>query len=266
MYTFSFILKDLGSEQAPVNVASCDWFDSTGGLLTPNISTNRDKQLELTYQFKESQQTYSRFDCGGSSGGSNAIIWSPYSEINLSSAIPLTPTPSYVLTSSTSSNINSQLLSLTGSSPPEAAVEATPETTPMKDIAKDYKLRNMHMSGTAATNPHAVRAILISSQPSSPMRKEHQFSFPEVTTSTTTTTATAIVDQQVTKQVLTRVTTTLHDRMVHQMMHDRNNLQDPQHLFEGSSLQHDMEFLSAVTINSETYYTLVFSIFLTLTP
>lgn len=50
-----------------------------------------------------------------------------------------------------------------GASPPEAAVEATPETTPMKDCA---------IVRTYPTNSPAVRAIWgVSSQPSSPLKK-----------------------------------------------------------------------------------------------
>lgn len=70
------------------------------------------------------------------------------------------PTPSYTIPS-----ISGPLLpAADGASPPEAAVEATPETTPMKDIVKPVRPYPM--------NSGAVRAILNTSQPSSPIKKE----------------------------------------------------------------------------------------------
>ncbi|XP_034488322.1 hamartin [Drosophila innubila] len=109
---------------------------------------------------------------------SNTPIWSPHNEITTtssSSAIPLTPTAPFILPSSS----NSQLLGVTGSSPPEAAVEATPETTPLKDL-RDFKQQQQQQQ--QQPNSHAVRAIFASSQPSSPMRKEQQsqFHFPDM--------------------------------------------------------------------------------------
>lgn len=51
-----------------------------------------------------------------------------------------------------------------GASPPEAAVEATPETTPMKDIVRPVR--------PYPVNSSAVRAMWNTSQPSSPIKKE----------------------------------------------------------------------------------------------
>ncbi|XP_017860621.1 PREDICTED: hamartin [Drosophila arizonae] len=107
---------------------------------------------------------------------SNTPIWSPHNELapaTASSAMPLTPTPFIVPPSSTA-----QLLVATGSSPPEAAVEATPETTPLKDL-RDFK---QHQQQQQVPNSHTVRAIFANSQPSSPMRKDHQsqFHFPDI--------------------------------------------------------------------------------------
>ncbi|XP_055384518.1 hamartin [Condylostylus longicornis] len=130
-------------------------------------------------------------------------IWSPQLEILATppptGAIPHTPTPHYVVpsvsTSTDHSMTTNSLLNVSGSSPPEAAVEATPETTPLKDISIKRSMIN---------KPGAVRAILPTSQPSSPMRKEQSpFNFPTMITeqnfainshvkfSTTTTTTTA---------------------------------------------------------------------------
>lgn len=98
-------------------------------------------------------------------------IWSPSIEI-LSTppptgTVPHTPTPSYGVPVVANP---SSILGVTGASPPEAAVEATPETTPMKDII---------LRKASAANSSAVRPVLTSSQPSSPMRKDHAFNFPE---------------------------------------------------------------------------------------
>lgn len=58
----------------------------------------------------------------------------------------------------------------TGASPPEAAVEATPETTPMKDYVKPHR--------PFPTNSSAARTIWAnSSQPSSPLKKDDSTSF-----------------------------------------------------------------------------------------
>ncbi|XP_030562775.1 hamartin [Drosophila novamexicana] len=119
-----------------------------------------------------------RFESALAESG-NTPIWSPHNEIAAatgSTAIPLTPTPPFILPSSSSA----QLLVATGSSPPEAAVEATPETTPLKDL-RDFK-QHQQQQQQQLPNSHAVRAIFGSSQPSSPMRKDQQsqFHFPDI--------------------------------------------------------------------------------------
>jgi len=148
--------------------------------MTPGYSrmTSNTSTTDYSYQLRElqhSRNVYSRFD-SSASGGELGAIWSPHNEIaTTSSAIPLTPTTSFILPLQPA--MNSQLMvGMTGSSPPEAAVEATPETTPLKDV------REIKQPGRAV-NSHAVRAIFAVSQPSSPMRKDqqNQFSFPDVT-------------------------------------------------------------------------------------
>lgn len=107
-------------------------------------------------------------------------IWSPSIAVlatppPTTGNIPHTPTPNipnYGITTLPGSQ-----LCASGASPPEAAVEATPETTPMKDNLKP--LRPFPVTSAAA------RAILGStqgstSQPSSPMKKEPSpFRFPD---------------------------------------------------------------------------------------
>lgn len=117
-------------------------------------------------------------------------------------------------------------MGVTGSSPPEAAIEATPETTPLKDT-----------SVKRSSNPHAVRAILISSQPSSPMRKESShFNFPE-TSPNHLHQQSNVVEQPIRAPKTTPGT--LHERMVQQMLNDRNHPQSPQvKLFEETHKEH----------------------------
>ncbi|XP_016981446.2 hamartin [Drosophila rhopaloa] len=147
--------------------------------ITPGYSrmTSNTSNTDYSYQLREfqhSKNVYARFDLSAS-GGDLGPIWSPHNEITTaSSAIPLTPTTSFILP--LQPTMNSQLMvGMTGSSPPEAAVEATPETTPLKDV------REIKQPGRAV-NSHAARAIFTTSQPSSPMRKDQQslFSFPDV--------------------------------------------------------------------------------------
>lgn len=94
-------------------------------------------------------------------------IWSP------SNVVHATPPPTGALSSHTSTptpNLHNygmqqqQQQLLDGSSPPEAAVEATPETTPMKDNVK-----SVH---PLPTNSTIARAFWNTSQPSSPLKKD----------------------------------------------------------------------------------------------
>lgn len=90
---------------------------------------------------------------------------------------PSTPTstiPSFVVQTIPSVGLagqqqQQQQLCISGSSPPEAAVEATPETTPMKDSIQAVR--------AFPVNSTAVRAIWGSSQPSSPLKRDSGPSF-----------------------------------------------------------------------------------------
>lgn len=96
-------------------------------------------------------------------------VWSPSVMVLATppptGVMPHTPTPSSIMSTNYSSQMGQD-----GSSPPEAAVEATPETTPMKD----------HLIRTLPSNSSAVRAIWRpqnqpssgGSTPSSPMKKD----------------------------------------------------------------------------------------------
>ncbi|XP_017046964.1 hamartin [Drosophila ficusphila] len=192
--------------------------------MTPGYSrmTSTTSNTDYSYQlrdFQHSRSVYARFD-SNASGGELGPIWSPHNEIaTTSSAIPLTPTTSFILPLQPA--MNSQLMvGMTGSSPPEAAVEATPETTPLKDM------REIKQPGRVL-NSHAVRAIFASSQPSSPMRKDQQsqFSFPDVSREAEEGSATFLE--------VTRVTT--YDRRLQQVIQDRHNVERSVNLAEMSS-------------------------------
>lgn len=100
-------------------------------------------------------------------------IWSPSNMMQPtpppgSGTVPHTPnpTPSYTIPSISGPH----LPAADGASPPETAVEATPETTPMKDIVKPVR--------PYPVNSSAVRAMWNKSQPSSPIKKEpNHFSY-----------------------------------------------------------------------------------------
>uniref|UniRef100_A0A1L8DMW7 Putative rho-associated coiled-coil n=1 Tax=Nyssomyia neivai TaxID=330878 RepID=A0A1L8DMW7_9DIPT len=108
-------------------------------------------------------------------------VWSPSQLIlatppTSATSVPHTPNPAYfssvpMATPTTPAN---KILTVGGTSPPEAAVEATPETTPMKD--------NLNTLRQLPSNSSVVRAIY-GSQPSSPMKKDvSPFKFPDPTT------------------------------------------------------------------------------------
>lgn len=77
---------------------------------------------------------------------------------------PHTPTPSIPSYAVQTIPVSAQQQCASGASPPEAAVEATPETTPMKDSVQAVR--------SFPPNSTAVRAIWGVSQPSSPMKTE----------------------------------------------------------------------------------------------
>lgn len=112
-------------------------------------------------------------------------MWSPMMSVmatpppvGVAPSTPTTAIPSFVVQtipsgggggggSSSSTGVGgntNQQLCISGSSPPEAAVEATPETTPMKDPIQPVR--------AFPVNSTAVRAIWGTSQPSSPLKRE----------------------------------------------------------------------------------------------
>lgn len=184
-----------------------------------------------------------------SGSGINSGIWSPYHEIINASHTPLTPTPTpYMmpLSSSSAATVHNQgTLGGNDCSPPEAAVEATPETTPLKDN-RDLKKPSL-MGGPGVNNPLAVRDIFASSQPSSPHRgkesfhgqhfhnyqQQQHFNFPDVTSSVGGSN-TAFLEQELNSCLISRVNTN-YDRKLQQILQDRRQTQSPFQTIESLS-------------------------------
>ena len=213
---------------------------------TTTTATNTFYQLTSTsmlgrHTYREPQQP--RIPSALQHSGSG--IWSPYHEIINAGHTPLTPTPTpYMMplpSSSTTSVLNQNNLGVSGCSPPEAAVEATPETTPLKD---NRELKRPSLGGTTnITNPLAVRDLFASSQPSSPHRgkeylhthhsshnyqQQQHFNFPDVSSSVAST-STTIVEQELNTR-LVRVTN--YDRKI---LQDRRQTQSPFQTIESQS-------------------------------
>ncbi|XP_059612459.1 hamartin isoform X2 [Phlebotomus argentipes] len=115
-------------------------------------------------------------------GNQYESVWTPSQVVlatppSSATSVPHTPTPGHfssVPMATPTLPSSQQILSVGGASPPEAAVEATPETTPLKD--------NMKTFCPLPTNSSVVRAMYgaTGSQPSSPMKKDvSPFRFPE---------------------------------------------------------------------------------------
>ncbi|KAM7364588.1 tuberous sclerosis 1 protein hamartin [Cochliomyia hominivorax] len=245
--------------------------DSSGGIAgtrssailaaaTTTTTTTTLYQLTSTsvrHVYRDAQHHQQRISTVGSGGlqhsGSGSIssssgIWSPYHEIMNTSHTPLTPTPTpYMmpLPQSATSALNQGTLGVSGCSPPEAAVEATPETTPLKD---NRDLKRPSLGGTSAVpNPMAVRDIFASSQPSSPHRgkeslnihhthnyqQQQHFNFPDVSASVSGTTST-YVDQDLNSRLLLRGNTS-YDRKIQQILQDRRQTQSPFQTIEAQS-------------------------------
>ncbi|XP_075158074.1 tuberous sclerosis 1 protein hamartin [Haematobia irritans] len=242
-------------------VASCTTTTSTFQQLTTTSTASTSAMIH--YQALKDQPLYKKLSAhavgGVGGGGSNSGIWSPYYEIISSTHTPLTPTP-YMMPSV----LNQGSLGVSGCSPPEAAVEATPETTPLKD---NRELKRPSIGGgSGVANPLAVRAIFANSQPSSPHRgkdsggfhsssqhfQQQHFNFPDVSSSAAaanSTTTTTFVEQELNTRYITRVTTTC-DRKIQQVLHDRNQSQSPFQTIEAQAAK--MGFQTPTTPDIDT--------------
>ncbi|XP_047115716.1 hamartin [Schistocerca piceifrons] len=117
-------------------------------------------------------------------------FWSPSACFGLSTPPPQESAPASIpQTPNSQGHVNASVPPHEGTSPPEAAVEATPETTPVKDVrhlvgrtppANSNVVRALNPHGSARWQSLASNNTTPSqSQPSSPMRKETSpFRFP----------------------------------------------------------------------------------------
>lgn len=139
-------------------------------------------------------------------------LWSPYTEIiSSASTMPHTPTPSYGVPMSSGPTTGAIMGGVTGSSPPEAAVEATPETTPMKELTMK-----------PSANQHAVCAIFTTSQPASPMRRDplgNQFTFPDSPGKNSNH-----HHAEVTTTLINKIPTKLYDQKMQHILNDRHQM------------------------------------------
>ncbi|XP_055902677.1 hamartin [Eupeodes corollae] len=137
------------------------------------------------------------------------VLWSPYTEIiSSASTMPHTPTPSYGVPMSSGPSAGA-IMGVSGSSPPEAAVEATPETTPMKELTMK-----------PSANQHAVCAIFTTSQPASPMRRDPctQFAFPESPGKNSNH------HSHVEQTTINKIPTKLYDQKMQHVLNDRHQM------------------------------------------
>lgn len=138
---------------------------------TPALSTNLSSPFYSPFNDLAKSKEPQRID----------NMWSPLMSVMATPppvgvGAPATPTSTIasftvqtIPTVGSSGQQQQQQLCISGSSPPEAAVEATPETTPMKDSVQAVR--------SFPVNSTAVRAIWGTSQPSSPMKRDQGPSF-----------------------------------------------------------------------------------------
>ncbi|XP_013111811.1 hamartin [Stomoxys calcitrans] len=236
------VASSLSSTSTAMATSYTSRITSTFQQLT-TAATATSTSAMINYQTLKDKPLYTKLSASG--GGVNSSgIWSPSYEFINSTHTPMTPTP-YMMPSA----LNQGSLGVSGCSPPEAAVEATPETTPLKD---NRELKRPSIGGVAGVaNPLAVRAIFANSQPSSPHRgkdsssqhyqlpQTQHFHFPDVSlgataAAATTTTTTTFVEQELNARIISRMTTTC-DRKIQQVLLDRNQSQSPFQPIEAQS-------------------------------
>lgn len=158
------------------------WFRQ---LSNPNTVSNKIERTENTFAPISSIDSIQTRPRAKSMHNKWDNIWSPSSVVmatpppgNVSNQTP-TPTMmshgySIQVRSDDWKSYNISQYSGSGTSPPEAAVEATPETTPLREYIKPQR--------PYPVNSNAVRKIGVnSSQPSSPMKRDDHFRYPDNT-------------------------------------------------------------------------------------
>lgn len=159
------------------------WFRQ---LSNPNTVSNKIEQSDNTFAPISSIDSIQTRPRAKSMHNKWDNIWSPSSVVVLATPPPTnvpnqTPTPTMMshsyniqMRSDDWKSYNNSQYSGSGTSPPEAAVEATPETTPLREYIKPQR--------PYPVNSNAVRKIGgNSSQPSSPMKRDDHFRYPDST-------------------------------------------------------------------------------------
>lgn len=194
-FSFEGVVKlpDIECEQQNENT----WYNQLMTDTTSNLRIGDIFPMSVNQRVRNTQ----RLDC----------IWSPSNAV-LATPPPTntathTPTPTMINPNYTIQTISSGQYTSSGASPPEAAVEATPETTPMKDFIKTHR--------PFPINSSAVRTIWANtSQPSSPRKKEDGTSVFGYTENATSTSTSHLISSKLTKLV--------SDRQMAKLRHERN--------------------------------------------
>lgn len=213
------------SLENPIKLQGCEheYIDNTWYTqLIPDTPSNL--QFRNTFapilEGKQRVKNSQKFDC----------IWSPSIAV-LATPPPTntqthTPTPTMINPNYTIQTISSGPYNSSGASPPEAAVEATPETTPMKDVVRPHR--------TYPVNSSAVRTIwLNNSQPSSPLKKDDgaSFRYPE-------NAASSIMSS-------TKFSKMVNDRNLSKALHDKLGVDE-----ENSNNMFDIEIQDPLSITA----------------
>lgn len=194
-FSFEGVVKypDIECEQQNENT----WYNQ---LMTDSTSNSRIGEVFpmcVNQRVKNTQ----KLDC----------IWSPSNAVLATppptNTVTHTPTPTMINPNYTIQTISSGQYTSSGASPPEAAVEATPETTPMKDFIKTHR--------PYPVNSPAVRTIWANtSQPSSPRKKEDGISAFGYSENATSASTSHLISSKLTKLV--------SDRQMAKLRHERN--------------------------------------------
>lgn len=159
-------------------------------LPAANSITRPHSTTELASALEKSQQSGGR--CMATDlalpYGANDVGWSPSARCGLNTPPPPESTPTSIPHTPIQQNyvVSSSFPHQEGTSPPEAAIEATPETTPIKDLrmlsrqplapSSVVRALNHSLSSGGATLPQkwpgGLSVSTSYSQPSSPMKKE----------------------------------------------------------------------------------------------
>lgn len=138
-------------------------------------------------------------------------IWSPSTVV-----VMATPPPTQLTHTPNQPTMINFTYTSSGASPPEAAIEATPETTPLREFGKQQR--------QFPVNSSAVRTIWNnSSQPSSPMKREENFRYPDAFNSASEKLMKMINDRNEVKEHIEKPDKSNEHIDIHSPLYDSNN-------------------------------------------